>query len=67
MLLLGFNPDHTGCEVRPDTERTVAALSTHIGQGNSPWAKEEELGQWQLERLVRLDHIRTDATTEMIA
>jgi len=41
--LLGFNPNRTGWEARPDTECAVAVLSTHIAEGGDPWAKEEEL------------------------
>jgi len=57
-LLLGYNPWRTGGEVIPDTERAVAAISTSMSQGKDLWEKEEELAEGQLERLVRLDHIR---------
>ena len=66
-LLLGFNPNRSGREVTPRAERAVATLSASACQGNDLWSKEEELAQRQLERLVRLDHIRAEAATKITA
>ena len=65
-LLFGFNPNRTDGEVCPATERAAAAISASLNQGKDPWDEEEKLAQRQLERLVRLDHIRTEAATKII-
>ena len=36
-LLLGFNPNRTGWDVNPNTERAVAALSMLVASGINPW------------------------------
>jgi len=65
--LLGYNLNKSGWEVTPRPECTVATLSTSACKGNDPWFKKEELAQRQLERLVRLDHIRAEAATKITA
>jgi len=65
-LLLGYNPRSTGGEVSPDTERAVAAISTSMSLGKYLWEKEEDLAERQLERLMRLDHIRMEAATKIV-
>jgi len=47
-LLLGFNPNETGWDVNPNTERAVATLSCAIEAGQNLWDGEEELAQRQL-------------------
>ena len=64
-LLLGFNPNKTGWDVNPNTERAVATLSCAIEAGQNLWDGEEELAQRQLERLARIDHIREEAAIQM--
>jgi len=64
-LLLGFNPNKTGWDVNPNTERAVATLWSAIEAGENPWDGEEELAQPQIERLTRIDHIRGEAAIQM--
>jgi len=64
-LLLGYNPSRTGWQISPETGRAVAVLSTSVSLGEDTWAKPGELAERQLERLLRLDHIRAEAATRM--
>jgi len=64
-LLLGYNPQRTAGEAGPDTEEAVVALSMGVEQGKDLWDEEEKLAEQQLERLVRLDHIRTEDATKI--
>jgi len=64
-LLLGFNPNKTGWDVNPNTERAVATLSCAIEAGQILWDGEEALAQWQLERLAHIDHIHKEAAIQM--
>ena len=60
-LLLEYHPNRTGGEAGPDTERALVALSWGVEQGKDLWNEEEKLAEPQLERLVRIDHIQTEA------
>ena len=71
-LLFGFNPNRTGWDVNPNTERAVAVLSTLVATGPNPWKgegeeeEEERLADRQLERLARIDDIRQQATSGVV-
>ena len=65
-LLLGYNPWSTGGETSPDTERAVVAISDGMNRGKELWEEEEGLAERQLERLMRLDHIRRKAGAKII-
>ena len=71
-LPLGFNPNRTGWDVNPNTERTVAVLSTLVASGRNRWKgdreeeKEERLADRQLERLARIDDIRQRAASGVV-
>jgi hypothetical protein len=60
-LLLGFNPNKTGWDVRPNTESAAAVLRSIVEAGSDPWDSSEALSNRQLERLTRLQHIREEA------
>ena len=68
--LLGFNPNRTGWDVNPDTERAVGRLSTLVVSGTNPWEGEgegeENLADRQLERLARLNHKHQEAASGVV-